>query len=231
MLQRPGSSFVLWKVLLIRQGKEILNNETQTQHKQDRLKYERLWGQLLSSFCIIQEEEKSESNILVSLSSLGQFENLKWQFPFLLSLCRIFKIIQSILNCRGESIRLHLENWLEILNMSDPLSSHFREMSDPLSSSSTLDMYNLPEDVFNRESGLLTQGEQDEVPNCLLFDQLIIPRSCNRGTKSWKTANFRHSFDQLAIWWCCRKWSISGAPTGARILARGVQVKMFLEGG
>ena len=58
MLQRPGSSFVLWKVLLIRQGKEIFNNETQTQHKQDRLKCERLWGQLLSFFCIIQEEEK-----------------------------------------------------------------------------------------------------------------------------------------------------------------------------
>ena len=163
MLQRPGSSFVLWKVLLIRQGKEIFNNETQTQHKQDRLKCERLWGQLLS-FCIIQEEEKSESYISVHLSSLEQLENLKWQFPFLLSFCRVFKIIQTILNCQGESIRLHLENWVEILNMSDPLSSHFREMSDPLSSSSTLDMYNLPEDVFNRESGLLTQGEQDEVP-------------------------------------------------------------------
>ena len=38
-------------------------------------------------------------------------------------------------------------------------------MSDPLSLS-TLDMFNLPEDVFNRESGLLTQREQEEVAYC-----------------------------------------------------------------
>ena len=100
-------SFANVKVLLIdQQGKEIFNNETH-KHNINRLKCEKL----TLTFWIFHtaKKRKSESRILVSVL-YWTISKSKVIIFLSFALCPIFEIIQSVLNCQGESIRLLYEN-------------------------------------------------------------------------------------------------------------------------
>ena len=73
-------------------------------------------------------------------------------------------------------------------------------MSDPLSLSN-LEMFNLPGDVYNRESGLLTQREQEEVAKCpilLSWNYKILQLGNKFDNENYKAGNFR-CFDRWLV--------------------------------